>query len=94
MNTRCCGALELGGGGCDGNGQAKDKPITFISGSELLGLLERHGHTAKINLAEARAQALEASENRDKPEVTLKQMLASTKRQSMPAFVRVSAVPS
>jgi restriction system protein len=36
---------------------AKDKPITLISGSELLGLLERHGHSAKINLAEARAEA-------------------------------------
>jgi len=34
---------------------ARDKPITLISGAELLGLLERHGHRAKINLAEARA---------------------------------------
>ncbi len=34
---------------------AKDKPLTLISGAELLGLLERHGHKAKINLAEARA---------------------------------------
>jgi restriction system protein len=33
---------------------AKGKPITLISGAELLSLLERHGHRAKINLAEAR----------------------------------------
>jgi restriction system protein len=37
---------------------AKDKPITLISGAELLGILERHGHRAKINLSEARALAL------------------------------------
>lgn len=43
--------------GSDAYEFAKDKPITLISGSELLGLLERHGHSAKINLAEARAQA-------------------------------------
>lgn len=34
---------------------ARDKPLTLISGAELLGMLERHGHRAKINLAEARA---------------------------------------
>ncbi len=47
--------------GSDAYEFSKDKPITLISGSELLGLLERHGHSAKINLAEARAQALKAS---------------------------------
>ena len=34
---------------------AKDKPITLINGSELLSLLEKHGHNARIDLAEARA---------------------------------------
>ena len=33
---------------------AKDKPLTLLSGAELLGLLERHGHRAKIDLLEAR----------------------------------------
>jgi restriction system protein len=41
--------------GSDAYEFAKDKPITLISGAELLGILERHGHSAKINLAEARA---------------------------------------
>jgi restriction system protein len=40
--------------GSDAYEFARDKPITLISGAELLGLLERHGHKAKINLAEAR----------------------------------------
>lgn len=40
--------------GSDAYDFAKDKPITLISGAELLGLLERHGHRAKIDLAEAR----------------------------------------
>ena len=34
---------------------AKDKPITLISGGELLTILDRHGHSAKIDLNEARA---------------------------------------
>jgi restriction system protein len=33
---------------------SKDKPLTLISGSELLGLLEKHGHRARINIDEAR----------------------------------------
>jgi len=33
---------------------AKDKPLTLLNGSELLYLLEKHGHKAKINLDEAR----------------------------------------
>jgi restriction system protein len=41
--------------GSDAYEFARDKPITLISGAELLGILERHGHSAKINLAEARA---------------------------------------
>ena len=34
---------------------AKDKPLTLLSGAELLGLLDRHGHRAKIDLVEAKA---------------------------------------
>ncbi|HEY1464738.1 MAG TPA: restriction endonuclease, partial [Terriglobales bacterium] len=33
---------------------AKGKPLTLLSGSELLYLLEKHGHRAKIDLAEAK----------------------------------------
>lgn len=33
---------------------AKDKPITLLDGGNLLSLLERHGHKARIDLAEAR----------------------------------------
>ena len=33
----------------------KDKPLTLISGGELLFLLEKHGHKARIDLAEAKA---------------------------------------
>ena len=33
---------------------AKGKPLTLVSGSELLYLLERHGHYARINLDEAK----------------------------------------
>lgn len=33
---------------------AKGKPLTLLSGSELLYLLQRHGHRAKIDLAEAK----------------------------------------
>ena len=33
---------------------AKGKPITLLSGSELLYLLEKHGHKARIDLQEAR----------------------------------------
>lgn len=36
---------------------AKDKPLTLLSGSNLLHLLERHGHRARIDLREAK-QAL------------------------------------
>ncbi len=34
---------------------AKGKPLTLLSGSELLSLLEQHGHKAKIDLKEAKA---------------------------------------
>lgn len=33
---------------------AKGKPLTLLSGSELLYLLQKHGHRARINLAEAK----------------------------------------
>jgi len=33
---------------------AKDKPITLLNGSNLLSLLEKHGHRARINIAEAK----------------------------------------
>lgn len=39
---------------------AKGKPITLISGSELLYLLNKHGHKARIDLKEARLLAAEA----------------------------------
>ncbi len=34
---------------------AKDKPITLLNGSNLLHLLEKHGHRARIDLREAKA---------------------------------------
>jgi restriction system protein len=33
---------------------AKDKPLTLLNGSNLLSLLEKHGHKARINVAEAK----------------------------------------
>jgi len=36
---------------------AKGKPLTLLSGSELLSLLGQHGHRAKIDLKEAKALA-------------------------------------
>ncbi|MGH9342177.1 MAG: restriction endonuclease [Terriglobia bacterium] len=36
---------------------AKGKPITLLNGSELLYLLQKHGHKARIDLAEARMLA-------------------------------------
>src|SRR5207248_10478117 len=38
---------------------AKDKPLTLLSGSELLYLLQKQGHRARIDLAEAKKLALE-----------------------------------
>jgi restriction system protein len=38
---------------------AKGKPLTLISGNELLYLLAKHGHKARIDLAEARSLAAE-----------------------------------
>jgi len=33
---------------------AKDKPITLLNGNNLLALLEKHGHAARINITEAK----------------------------------------
>jgi restriction system protein len=38
---------------------AKGKPLTLLSGSELLYLLQKHGHQARIDLAEAKKIAVE-----------------------------------
>jgi restriction system protein len=37
----------------------KDKPLTLLSGSELLHLLNKHGYAAKIDMSEARRIAKE-----------------------------------
>jgi restriction system protein len=49
--------------GPDAYSFAKDKPLTLLSGSNLLNLLDKHGHKARIDLAEARTEA-EQSKNR------------------------------
>ena len=43
--------------GSDAYGFAKGKPITLLNGSELLYLLQKHGHKARIDLSEARRLA-------------------------------------
>jgi restriction system protein len=45
--------------GPDAYAFAKDKPLTLLSGGELLYLLSQHGHSAKIDLAEAKRLAAE-----------------------------------
>ena len=45
--------------GADSVSFAKDKPLTLISGAQLLSLLEKHGHRARIDLQEARAMQAE-----------------------------------
>lgn len=45
--------------GPDAYAFAKDKPLTLLSGGELLYLLAQHGHVAKIDLAEAKRFAAE-----------------------------------
>ena len=40
--------------GADAYDFAKEKPLTLLNGSNLLHLLEKHGHKAKIDLKEAR----------------------------------------
>jgi restriction system protein len=41
--------------GPDAYSFAKDKPLTLLNGSNLLHLLEKHGHKARIDIKEARA---------------------------------------
>ncbi len=40
--------------GADSYAFAKNKPLTLLDGGNLLSLLERHGHPARIDLAEAK----------------------------------------
>lgn len=40
--------------GSDSYNFAKDKPLTLLNGSNLLHLLEKHGHKAKIDIKEAK----------------------------------------
>ena len=47
--------------GPDAYAFAKDKPLTLLSGGELLYLLSKHGHPAKIDIAEAKRLADERS---------------------------------
>jgi len=49
--------------GPDAYSFAKDKPLTLLSGSNLLSLLDKHGHKARIDLAEARAEARAEAEH-------------------------------
>jgi restriction system protein len=44
---------------------AKGKPLTLLNGSNLLSLLEKHGHKAKIDLQEAKK--LFAEKGKDSP---------------------------
>ena len=44
---------------------AKDKPLTLLSGSNLLHLLQKHGHHAKIDLKEAKKLLAEKEESND-----------------------------
>ena len=45
--------------GNDAYNFAEGKPIQLINGAQLLGLLEKHGHKARINLQEAKDQLKE-----------------------------------
>ncbi len=44
--------------GKDGYKFAQDKPLTLMTGSNLLHLLEKHGYKARIDIKEAKKQAL------------------------------------
>ena len=48
--------------GPDAYGFAKGKPLTLLNGSNLLHLLEKHGHHAKIDLREAKKLLAERDE--------------------------------
>ena len=47
--------------GADSVNFVKDKPLTLINGAQLLSLLEKHGHRARIDLAEAREMRADSS---------------------------------
>ena len=51
--------------GSDAYEFAKGKPLTLLNGSNLLHLLEKHGHKAKIDLKEAKA-ILNAEKSQEK----------------------------
>ena len=46
---------------------AKGKPITLLNGSELLYLLQKHGHKARIDLGEARLLIADKERNKSGP---------------------------
>jgi restriction system protein len=48
--------------GADSYDFAKDKPLTLLNGGNLLHLLAKHGHPARIDLAEAKKLAAQATE--------------------------------
>ena len=50
--------------GPDAYAFASDKPLTLMNGANLLHLLEKHGHKAKIDLREARAVAMREERDR------------------------------
>ena len=54
--------------GPDAYEYAKDKPLTLLNGGELLYLLRKHGHHARIDLPEAKrlvAEQFKSAHNSD-----------------------------
>ena len=47
--------------GADSVSFAKDKPLTLVNGAQLLALLAKHGHRARIDIREARQQQAEGN---------------------------------
>ena len=56
--------------GPDAHEFAKGKPLTLINGSNLLHMLAKHGHKARIDLREAKAQAAQRETERSRPSKT------------------------
>jgi restriction system protein len=56
--------------GPDAHEFAKGKPLTLLNGSNLLHLLEKHGHKARIDLREAKALAAQREAERSRPSKT------------------------
>ena len=50
--------------GSDSYEFVKGKPLTLINGSQLLSMLEKHGHRARINLNEAKLEYKETQQNK------------------------------